>query len=104
MDMKDFGWERVPPEIETGDYWFDGKFLATALVVQELSKAELLLLYADIRNEVGQNGGQDFLQVSVQKEKNYNLFLIDNVTRASLLAEEIASEHNACTLMFNPEY
>lgn len=104
MDMKDFGWERVPPEVETGDYWFDGKFLITTTVEELVSRPELLLIYADIKNEVGQNGGQDYLQVYVQKEKNYKLFLIDSVTRSSLLSGEFSSEHNTCTLMFNHEY
>lgn len=104
MDIKDWGWERLPAEQEKGDYWFDGRFLVTSTVDSTLSREELLLIYADIQNLVGQHGGQDYLQVYVQKDEDYKLFLIDNVSRSSLLRGEHPSEHNYCTLMFDYEY
>lgn len=104
MDIKDFGWERQKSEIPKGDYWFDGRFLVTVGVESSLSRPEMLLIYADIKNLVGQHGGQDYLQVYMQKEKGYKLFLIDSVTRTSLLTGEISPEDNYCTLMFDHEY
>ena len=104
MDMKDLGWQRLAPEVEEGDYWFDGRFYVTNALDATLSKAELMLIYADIKNAVGQHGGQDYLQVYVQKEKGYKLFLIDNVPRTSLLTGDTSQEDNYCTLMFANEY
>lgn len=104
MDITDFGWEYKAPEYETGDYWFDGKFFITRSVQEALSEAEILFIYAHIINLVQQKGGQDFLQVFEQKDKDYKLFFIDQVTRSSLQTGEQPSEHNYCTLMFSEEY
>ena len=102
--MKDFGWEREKPEVESGDYWFDGKFTVTSGIDTAIPKPEILMIYTDILNTVGHKGGQDYLQVYIQKEKNYKLFFIDNVSRASLLSREVSKEDHYCTLMFAHEY
>jgi len=104
MDINDLGWERNAPEYETGDYWFNGKFFVTREVKETLSELEITLIYADIKNLVGQWGGQDYLHVYLQKEKNLKLFFIDQVTRESLQQKEQPSEHNYCTLLFAHEY
>lgn len=104
MDINDLGWEREAPEYENGDYWFDGKFFATREVTETLSKLEITLIYADIQNLVGQKGGQDYLKVYLQKERNLKLFFIDQVTRKSLQSGDQPSEHNYCTLLFPHEY
>lgn len=102
--MKDFGWERQEPEVKSGDYWFDGKFYATSGVDNAIPRPEILMIYTDILNTVGHQGGQDCLQVYVQKEKNYKLFFIDNVSRSSLSSGEASREDHYCTLMFAHEY
>lgn len=104
MDITDVGWEHKPPEYETGDYWFDGKFFVTQGVRDALSKEEILLIYTHIINLVQQKEGIDYLHVFLQKEKKYKLFFIDQVTRESLQNGAQPSEHNYCTLMFNHEY
>lgn len=104
MDITDAGWEHKTPEYETGDYWFDGKFFVTKNVEETLSKEEILLIYAHITNLVQQKGGQDYLHVFLQKEKDYKLFFIDQVTRDSLQNGEQPAKNNYCTLMFHHEY
>ncbi len=104
MDLRDCGWERLPAEYETGDYWFNGQMYVTKTVMSKLSKLELTLIYADIKNLVQQQQGSDYLQVYLQKEKDYKRFFIDQVTRQSLQSGEQPPEHNICTLMFNYEY
>lgn len=104
MDITNFGWEHKTPEYETGDYWFDGRFFVTQEVQNTLAEEEILLIYAHIVNLVQHKGGQDYLQVFLQKESEYKLFFIDQVTRESLQNGEQPSEHNCCTLMFDHEY
>lgn len=104
MDITDLGWSHKPPEYETGDYWFDGKFLVTKRIQDTLSKEEILLIYAHVINLVQQKQGIDYLQIFEQKETEYKLFFIDQVTRESLQTGEQPLEHNYCTLMFNDEY
>lgn len=104
MDIKDLGWERQTPEYETGDYWFDGSLYITNNVDRELSKLEITLIYADIKNLVQQCGGQDYLQVYLQKERGLRLFFIDQVTRKSLQIGEQPPKHNYATLLFDWEY
>ncbi|WP_052600017.1 hypothetical protein [Aureispira sp. CCB-QB1] len=104
MDITDVGWEHKPPEYTTGDYWFDGKFFVTRNVQNTLSEEEITLIYAHIINLVQQKGGQDYLQVFEQKEAEYKLFFIDQVTRESLQNGEQPNEHNYCTLLFDWEY
>lgn len=104
MDITALNWEYKLPEYETGDYWFDGKFIVTSGVQNTLSEEEILLIYAHIINLVQHSGGLDYLQVFLQKESGYKLFFIDQVTRESLQNGEQPSEHNYCTLMFDYEY
>lgn len=104
MDITDVGWEHKAPEYDTGDYWFDGKFFVTKNVEEALSKEEILLIYAHIVNLVQQQQGIDYLQVFEQKETEYKLFFIDQVTRASLQNGEQPAQHNYCTLLFDWEY
>lgn len=104
MDLKDFGWERKKPEYEKGDYWFDGAFHITEGIEDNLSEEEIMLIYADIRNLVGREGGQDYLQVYIHKERDWKLFLIDQVKRSWLASGEHPKEHNYCTLLFDHEY
>ena len=104
MDIKDLGWERQAPEVESGDYWFDGEILVTHNIMDKLSKLEITFIYGDIKNLVQQHGGQDYLQVYLQKEKNYKLFFIDQVSRKSLRLGERPKEDHHCTLMFAYEY
>ncbi|BDS10704.1 hypothetical protein [Aureispira anguillae] len=104
MDLNDFGWEHKPPEYETGDYWFDGKFLVSQGVQDALSGAEIFFIYAHIINLVQQHQGIDYVQVFEQKEKGYKLFFLDQVTRESLQIGEQPPEHNYCTLLFAEEY
>ena len=104
MDINDLGWERNASEYVTGDYWFNGKFFVTHEVQKTLSDLEIALIYADIQNLVGQKGGQDYLHVYVQKEKDLKLFFIDQVTKESLQLGEQPPEHNYCTLLFAHEY
>jgi hypothetical protein len=104
MDIKDLGWERKPPEYEEGDYWFNGSFMVTKTVKEKLSHWEILMIYADNKNLVQHQQGIDYLQVYLQKEKNYKLFFIDQVTKESLRLGKHPPEHNYCTLLFDFEY
>lgn len=104
MDIKDLGWERLPTEHESGDYHFNGRFLVSQAVDNLLSQEEQLVIYADIKNLIGHKGGQDYLQVYVQKEHGHKLFLIDNVTKHQLDTGEVSLEDHYCTLLFDYEY
>lgn len=104
MNIKTLGWHHKSPEYKTGDYWFNGQFFITKQVIEALSALELLAIREHISVLVKRHQGIDYIQTFYHPKKRYSLFLIDQITRESLLSGEQPQEHNYCTLMFKDEY
>lgn len=104
MDISDFGWERQPQEVKEGDYWFNGKILATKGISENLLEGEIMLIIADAINFAIQNQGIDYLVVYKHKTSGQKLFFIDQVTKSDLQQGHHPPEHNYATLMFAEEY
>jgi hypothetical protein len=93
-------WTRKPQESE-GTYRFDGRFLTTRGVGDELSPQEISAIYHEVQNFVKEKNGIDYLQVFTD-EDGRKLFFIDQINDE--MKKEHPPEHNYCTLMFAHEY
>ena len=97
-------WKRQPPEHENGDYWFDGRFLATAGVTRKIPEEELIAIAQELNRLAIENGGLDYLQVYVHEEMKVKVWVIDQVTRMALRNGDHPPEHNYFTILFPSEY
>jgi len=95
-------WTRQPQERE-GTYFFSGKFLVTATVNEELSQAEILAIYRDVKSYVKENEGADYLFVYIDEDER-KLFFIDQLNSEMIASGGHPPEHNYCTLLFAHEY
>lgn len=97
-------WKRKEPELKTGDYWFNGRCVATAGVASEIPLNELKEIARDVHETAFESGGVDYLQRYEHKETKQLIWVIDQVTKESLLDGSQPSEHNHFTIIFPHEY
>ena len=86
-----------------GTYLFNGAFLATKKVADELPLQEILFLYQDVVIRAHIQGGIDYLQL-YENQWGRRLFFIDQLNREMLESGEFEEDHHHCTLMFEEEY
>jgi uncharacterized protein (DUF2126 family) len=99
---KIMAWTRKPQE-QDGSYFFSGQFYATRATAHELTNAEILSIYNDVRAFAQEKNGIDYLQVYTN-EKGHKLFFIDQLSREMIESGDYNEEDNHCTLMWAHEY
>lgn len=95
-------WKRKPQEQE-GSYFFSGQFYTTRAVALELTSAEILSIYNDVRAFAQEINGIDYLQVYMN-EQGHKLFFIDQLNKGMIESGDYNEEDNHCTLMWAHEY
>jgi hypothetical protein len=95
-------WTRQQQE-QKGSYFFDGSFYVTKGVKEELTDAEILSIYLNIKQCVKAENGIDYLQVFTD-EAGRKLFFIDQLNAEHKASGGFKEEDNYCTLMFSNEY
>ena len=97
-------WKRQTPEHESGDYWFNGKCVATRGVAEEIPKEEVIAIAQDVNRTAKESGGIDYLQTYIHEKTKKKVWVIDQVTKADLENGQHPVEHNYFTILFPHEY
>lgn len=99
------GWTRKTQEQE-GSYYFNGKFLITKSVQLNLSEEEIQWIYKDMKQQVEEKDGIDYLLVYEKQDggNTQKLFFIDQLNKEMIQSGEFKKEYNYCTLLFAHEY
>ena len=97
-------WQRLPQDEGHGEkYYFTGKVYLSQGVNSELSPAEILFIYWDLRAFAEVMNGIDYLQIYVN-EHGSKLYVIDNISPSMIVTGEYNPEDNYCTLLWAYEY
>jgi hypothetical protein len=94
---------RIHEQEQEVGYFFNGNFYCTRTVSEELTEAEIILIYLDAKNFVQVNNGIDYLQI-YEDENNRTLYFIDNLSSEQMASGCYSAEDNYCTLLFSNEY
>src|SRR4028118_1804603 len=95
-------WTAKPQE-KKGTYLFNGAFLATKKVAEQLSLQEILFLHQDVVIRAHCAGGLDYLQV-YENQDGRRLFFIDQLNKEMVESGDYDDEYHHCTLLFAEEY
>lgn len=99
-----FPWEAQPQET-TGTYRFDGKFVATATVIEDLGMDVVRALYYIAKRLVEEQDGLDYILAFKHRETGVVVWLIDQLNDQMKNDEspEWIAEYNICTLCYPSE-
>jgi len=99
-------WKRKKPEIADGqgDYYFNGRCVATRGVYEAIPEEEMKAIAADVNNIASKSGGIDYLQQYKNQESGMVIWVIDQVTQSALKSGDHPPEHNYFTILFPSEY
>ncbi len=95
-------WIRQPQECG-GTYRFSGSFVITRRVDEEIPQIEILAIYQDVRQQVVEHDGIDYLVV-YRNSSGQKLFFIDQLNAEMIASGEFKPKYNYCTLMFAEDY
>jgi hypothetical protein len=97
-------WTRQPQEV-SGNYHFGGKFFVSARVDREVNRGEIYAIQLQIKEDVRQANGLDYLQV-FKDENGRTLWLIDATPKDRFDSGECDPndiDFNNCVLCFPEE-
>jgi hypothetical protein len=97
-------WEPQPQET-TGTYRFDGRFVATATVINDLGNDVVRALYFIAQGLVKEHDGIDYILSFKHRETDQEVWLIDQLNDEMKASESPAwvEEYNTCTLCYPHE-
>ena len=94
----------LQPQEKKGTYQFNGLFLATQGVFEQLSLDEINAIYSVIKEKVRAEGGLDYLQVFQHADTAQKLFFIDQLNKEMIEHGGFDVKDDHCTLLFPHEY
>ncbi|TXF82496.1 hypothetical protein FUA23_21800 [Neolewinella aurantiaca] len=99
-----FPWEPQPQEV-AGTYRFDGRFVATATVINDLGNDVVRALYFIAQRLVQEDDGIDYILAFKHRETGKVVWMIDQLNDDMKTSEskEWVEEYNTCTLCYPSE-
>jgi hypothetical protein len=99
-----FPWEPQPQET-TGTYRFNGRFVATATVINDLGEDVVRALYFIAQGLVKKDDGIDYILAFKHRETDEVVWMIDQLNDEMKASEspKWVEEYNTCTLCYPHE-
>lgn len=96
-------WIRQEQESE-GTYMFNGRIFVTSGIQSLLSNDEIQWIMNDVKLQVTDHNGIDYLVVYEHEDTGQKLFFIDQLNRQMIESGQYSPEHNYATLLLSSEY